>query len=225
MTSGFTLIELLVVISIIALLIAILLPAIKLARETTRRTMCAANLRQIGLVYRVYGQDYEGRFFRNNHWSPAAVAGPGGIDNPYDLRLILVAYASTNKVFYCPSDVRQVDTINGWNIPSNGGFHYVSYNLIAGYDPDPVDVPGLWLNDAIQPTSLDQEPGGEILMASDRLWYQNPGTALFADSGHLDDDGPVGGNRLFMDGHVDWVDVADVLERMVEPGQGFHALW
>ena len=47
--SGFTLIELLVVVSIIALLIALLLPTVKRARENARRTVCASNLRSLGL--------------------------------------------------------------------------------------------------------------------------------------------------------------------------------
>lgn len=47
---GFTLIELLVVISIVALLIALLLPAIKHTRESSRRTVCLSNQRQISLA-------------------------------------------------------------------------------------------------------------------------------------------------------------------------------
>ncbi|MEQ9455028.1 MAG: prepilin-type N-terminal cleavage/methylation domain-containing protein [Phycisphaeraceae bacterium] len=56
---GFTLIELLVVISIIALLIGILLPALGAARETARQMACLSNLRQVGVVMRVYAMEFE----------------------------------------------------------------------------------------------------------------------------------------------------------------------
>src|ERR1035437_4597115 len=59
--AAFTLIELLVVVAIIALLIAMLLPAIAKAKEITRRTLCAANLRSIGIGLRIYAnvsEDY-----------------------------------------------------------------------------------------------------------------------------------------------------------------------
>ncbi len=59
--SGFTLIELLVVISVIALLLALLMPALKGARNQARKVICQSNLRQFGSVLLMYIEDNEGR--------------------------------------------------------------------------------------------------------------------------------------------------------------------
>jgi len=59
MTRGFTLIELLVVIAIIALLLAILMPAMRKIKEIARETVCKSNLKNIGLALAMYLDDYE----------------------------------------------------------------------------------------------------------------------------------------------------------------------
>jgi len=85
-----------VVIAIIAILAAMLLPALARAREQARRSVCIANLKQIGLGIRMYDQDYREAF-------PATSAGASQTAVGC-LTLLDPSYVSAQKTFICPSD-------------------------------------------------------------------------------------------------------------------------
>ena len=94
--KGFTLIELLVVIAIIALLAAILFPVFARARENARRSSCANNLKQLGIGFAQYKQDYD------ESWCGGWSQTPPNAMWTY----VLQPYLKSNQVFRCPSDSR-----------------------------------------------------------------------------------------------------------------------
>jgi prepilin-type N-terminal cleavage/methylation domain-containing protein len=99
-SRGFTLVELLVVIAIIALLISILAPSLKTAKDLTRQAICAVNLRSIATANQVYGAGNNGTLPKvSNIYHPPALAEPYDWNNTTNQPILLPDGSGRNRPY------------------------------------------------------------------------------------------------------------------------------
>ena len=178
--KGFTLIELLVVIAIIAILAAILFPVFAQARDKARQTSCLSNMKQLGLGFNMYAQDYDGALMQTTweipkikvHWS-----------------YVLQPYVKNERVFVCPSDPTPVTP----KIPCTAGqtptvdcdAQVPEYSYINNYNAIPA-------HDWIPPSESEfDKPASMIVLGERRNTMNDPnktkigeqkGTSAFIDA-------------------------------------------
>lgn len=135
--NGFTLIELLVVISIIALLLSVLTPALRKAKESAKQVVCSSNLRQWGVVFLSYTTENNNKFWiEYNVWTSGKPQGQW-------MPILAPYYGEVDKIRLCPSaskrhpnpDAQGIGaTFAYWGDYGNGGSLAQSHQLTNALD-------------------------------------------------------------------------------------------
>jgi type II secretory pathway pseudopilin PulG len=225
------LIELLVVIAIIAILAAMLLPALASAKEKAQRTACRSNMRQCLVAIHLYGGDFLERVpsGRENvgNWHSVRISNQGWTN--------LVRYSGNQRILDCPNF--------RWNPTASPGRYSSTYGFLIGYqylgDAVPVGAaPYKWNS----PTKLTESGTNTTILADANHWgsdgfiavphsksgsiYQNQHSYFYGPAGKTAAAwGAQGGNVGLLDGSVTWKSVKQMATNQASSYVFYWGLW